>query len=393
MLALALIILSGCEQKKGTDFLSEAEEGLLKERLVDATQRYKRLVEQFGKKETIPYTYINSQVSGVDPVSWTSGFFPGSLWYLYEYTGENFWKEQAGEFTSKLKEQQFNKATHDLGFMMYCSYGNGYRLTNDPEYKQILIRSAESLCSRYSPKTGLIRSWDFGGWWKEYPVIIDNMMNLELILWASSVTDDSLFKQIAVSHSLNTMKAHYRPDKSCYHVVDFDSISGKSLNKGTLQGFSDSSSWARGQAWGLYGFTFMYRETGDSIFLKHAEEIADYILSQADNEDPVPCWDYSVANIPGEEKDASAGSVIASALLEIYSLTNNPRYINASKKLLLALSGPEYFASDGENGGFLLKHSVANKPAGEGIDVPLNYADYYYLEAVIKMLNLENGRG
>ena len=389
-LMVALALFAGCGNMKNAGFLSDQEEALLERRLDEALVHYEGIIREFTDSAKIPYTLANGQISGVPPSSWVSGFFPGTLWYLYEYTREDFWKEKAEYFTSKLEKQQYNRGTHDLGFMMYCSYGNAYRLSADPGYKKILINSAESLSSRYSETTGLIRSWDFGGWWEEYPVIIDNMMNLELLMWAAGETGDQKYLEIAMNHTRNTMEEHYRDDYSCYHVVDYDTITGEVLGRGTLQGYSDSSSWSRGQAWGLYGFTMMSRETGDQDLLDFTEEIAGYLLSVM-AEDPVPLWDYSVPDPTTEEKDASAGSIMASAFIDLYELTKNEVYLGAAKELLLKLSGPDYFNTDIKNGGFLLKHCVGHKPAGSAIDVPLSYADYYYVEAIFRMLEIENG--
>lgn len=390
LLIIAFSLFSGCRDAKDTGYLKDGEEALLLSRMDEAMLHYRAILMEFTDSTKIPYTAVHGKVSGVGPSSWVSGFFPGTLWYLYEYSGEDFWKEQAEHYTSMLEEQQFNRGTHDLGFMIYCSYGNGYRLCDKPEYEQILINSAESLCSRYMEETGLIRSWDFGGWWEEYPVIIDNMMNLEMLMWAAEKTGDERYSNIAMSHAEKTMVEHYRDDYSCYHVVDYDTITGEVLGRGTLQGYSDSSSWARGQAWGFYGFTMMSRETGDEDLLGFAGELADYLMSQM-GEDPVPLWDYDVPNPAVEERDASAGSIMASAFLDLYELSGEEKYMDAAKKLIMKLSGEDYFASPDENGGFLIKHSVAHKPAGTGIDVPLSYTDYYYVEAVKKLLKIEHG--
>lgn len=389
LVIVALILFAGCGDVKDAGYLSDGEETLLHRRLDEAMLRYRAILEEYTDSTKIPYTVKDGQISGVQPSSWVSGFFPGTMWYLYEYSGEEFWREKAEHYTTMLEDQQYNRGTHDLGFMMYCSYGNGYRLDEKPEYKKVLMNSAESLCSRYSEKTGVIRSWDFAGWWEEYPVIIDNMMNLELLMWAARESGDEKYKDIALDHTQNTMEEHYRDDYSCYHVVDYDTINGKVLGRGTLQGYSDSSSWARGQAWGLYGFTMMCRETGDEDFLGFTEKVAGYLISQM-GEDPVPLWDYSVPDPAVEENDASAGAIQASAYIQLYELTGDEKYVDAAKALLLRLSAEDYFASSNENGGFLLKHSVGYKPAGLGIDVPLSYTDYYYVEALINLLKIEN---
>lgn len=369
--------------------LNKTEKELLINRLNIATKNYKKIINSTQKNIQLPYTFEDGKIGSVKPAGWVSGFFPGTLWYLFEYTKDDYWKEKADYYSSLLNNQQFNTNTHDLGFMMYCSYGNGYRLTGNQEYKKILLKSSESLSTRFSNKVGTIRSWDFAGWWEEYPVIIDNMMNLEMLLWASKNGGEQRFSEIAKEHSQHTIKYHYRKNFSCFHVVDYDSISGVPLHKGTFQGASDESSWARGQAWGLYGFTMMSHETGETEFLKQAENIANYIISEI-AQDPIPCWDFSLKTDKSEEKDASAGAIIASALVELYEQTGSPEYLENAKRIVFKLSEPEYFDSKGEIGGFLLKHSVANKPQDSGIDIPLNYADYYYVEAILKLLKIDD---
>ena len=327
-------------------------------------------------------------VKAVPPQSWTSGFFPGSLWYLYEYTGDEAIRERAERFTANLAEQQFNCGTHDIGFMMFCSYGNGYRLAPDSLKREVLIHSARSLMTRFHPETGVIRSWDKEvrpGW--VYPVIIDNMMNLELLLWAWKETDDESFLRVAESHADRTMANHFRPDGSSFHVVNYDPENGAVLSQGTFQGYSDDSSWARGQAWGLYGYTCMARYTGESRYLAHACKIADYITSWPDMpQDKIPYWDYLAGPDPeaGAPRDASAAAVTASALLELAALSGRPAYRQYAEDILRSLSSPAYTAPVGTNGRFLLRHSVTSYPTGAEIDRPLDYADYYYLEALLR---------
>lgn len=327
------------------------------------------------------------------PGDWTCGFFPGSLWYMYEYTGNKIWKKRAATWTGFLKKVQYKSTTHDLGFMMYCSYGNGYRLTNDSSYKPILVQTSKTLIKRFNPKTGVIKSWDRQPWnqkW-QYPVIIDNMMNLEMLYWATRATGDSVYYKIAKTHAMTTLKNHFRSDYSCYHVVDYDSITGKVIQKNTHQGVSDESSWARGQGWGLYGFTMCYRETKDPVFLNHAEKIAEYILNHPNlPNDMVPYWDFNAIDIPNSPRDASAASLIASALLELstYPVKNKTSYFRFAEKILTNLSTEKYTAKIGTNNSFILKHCTGNFPAGTEIDKPLSYGDYYYLEALIRYNNL-----
>ncbi len=322
---------------------------------------------------------------------WTSGFFPGELWYMYEYTKDDFWKEKAREQTELLEQEKWNGGTHDMGFKMYCSYGNGYRLTQDSGYKDILLQSAYTLIRRYNPKVGCIRSWDHNRDKWQYPVIIDNMMNLELLFWAFRTNGDSTFYQVAVDHARTTMKNHFRKDYSSYHVIDYDTLTGAVLHKNTHQGYSDASAWSRGQAWGLYGYTMCYRETGLPEFLERAKQIASYIFSNPTlPDDLIPYWDYNAPGIPDEPRDVSAATVTASALYELsmYDETNRTGYVDRADRILENLTN-RYRASVGKDCGFLLLHSTGSKTHGSEVDVPIVYADYYYLEALLRKAKLE----
>ncbi|MEO6523741.1 MAG: glycoside hydrolase family 88 protein [Mucilaginibacter sp.] len=321
---------------------------------------------------------------------WCSGFFPGILWELYEYTGNLKWKTAAQHWTAMLEKEQYNISTHDLGFMLYCSYGNGYKLTKNKNYKNILKNGAKSLATRYNANVGLIRSWDTFGKYR-FPVIIDNMMNLEFLMWASKHGTTNNYKGICISHADKTLQNHFRSDGSCYHVVCY-SDSGMVLAKKNHQGFQDESAWARGQAWALYGFTVMYRETGKEKYLEVANKAASYILNNPNlPKDKIPYWDYLAPNIPNEERDASAAAVIASALLELqrYVPTKRVYYVQSAKKIIRSLSSPQYKAGLGENNYFILKHSVGAKTLGKEVDKPLVYADYYYLEALLRLAAIE----
>ncbi len=317
---------------------------------------------------------------------WCSGFFGGSLWFLYEQTKDNKWKEAAHRWTMAVAKEQYNTNTHDLGFMLYCPFGNGYRLTQNPEYKAIMLNGAKSLATRFDSKIGLIKSWNNlkGGY--NYPVIIDNMMNLELLFWAAKQTGNMDFYNLSTTHADNTIKHHYRPDNSSYHVVCYDSA-GAILAKKTHQGAADESAWARGQVWGMYGFVTMYRETKDQNYLEQARKIADFVLNHPNlPANKIPYWDMNAPNIPNEERDASAAAIAASGLLELskYGGQNAQFYFNSAVKILESLSSPIYKAAIGTNNYFILKHSVGNKPAKSEVDVPLIYADYYYLEALLR---------
>ncbi|RFZ85392.1 glucuronyl hydrolase [Mucilaginibacter terrenus] len=315
---------------------------------------------------------------------WCSGFYPGTLLELYEQTHDVALKTEADRILKLLEKEQYNTHTHDLGFMMYCSFGNANRLSPNSQYKQILLNSAKSLSTRFNPAVGCIKSWDSKP--SDFLVIIDNMMNLELLFWATRETGDSSFYKIAVTHANTTMKNHYRPDYSSYHVINYDAQTGAVKEKKTAQGFANESAWARGQAWGLYGFTVMYRETKDKKYLDEANRIAGFILNNPNlPADKIPYWDFNATNIPNALRDASAGAIMASALLELARYTDKQdgrKYFNAAEIVLKSLSSPQYKAKPGTNGGFILQHSVGHFPAGTEVDVPLTYADYYFLEAM-----------
>ncbi len=321
---------------------------------------------------------------------WTSGFFPGSLWYMYEYTKDPVWLEAARRYTSYLEQVQYYTGTHDVGFMINDSYGNGYRITGDTSYRSVIVQTARSLVTRFNPAVGCIRSWSFHSQW-QYPVIIDNMMNLELLFNATRISGDSTFYKVAVTHANTTMKNHFRDDCSSYHVIDYDTITGAVLNKHTHQGYAHHSSWARGQAWGLYGYTAMYRETGDKAYLDQAEKIAASIFSQKSMPaDLIPYWDYNAPGIPGEPRDVSAATITASALYELSTMgtARSGQYLAWADTIIGNLTA-NYRAQTGANYGFLLLHSVGNKPGDSEIDTPLNYADYYFLEALLRKESLK----
>lgn len=327
---------------------------------------------------------------------WTSGFFPGVLWLLYENTQDSILKIYADNFTRRLEKDDYGIWDHDIGFMIYCSYGNAYRITQDNYYKGIIERATDALASRFDSTVGCILSWDNASWnnqW-EFPVIIDNMMNLEILMWSGSEFANPHFKYIAETHSATTSDNHYRDDFSSFHVVSYDTISGLPELKHTAQGYNHESAWARGQAWGLYGFTMMYRESGNVKFLKQAEGIADFLIHHPNlPEDKIPYWDFNAPNIPYALKDVSAGAIMCSALLELSTLTekaNSVSYYEVATKQLLTLCSDDYLAKVDENGFFILKHGVGHMPNNSEIDVPLSYADYYFVEALMRYKNISS---
>ena len=346
---------------------------------------------KIGKPDLVsPRTLDKGQLKMVNSRDWTSGFFPGQLWFLYEYTGKDEWKSESQNFTANLEREKFNAGSHDMGFKIYCSFGTGYRLTKNPNYRDIIIQSAKTLSTRFRPITGTIRSWDHNADKWGFPVIIDNMMNLELLFAATRLSGDSSFYKIAVSHANTTMKNHFRPDNSSYHVLDYDTLTGKVLAKNTAQGFSDESAWARGQSWGLYGFTMCYRETKDPDYLQQADRIAAFILNHPNlPKDMVPYWDYNAPNIPNEPRDASAAAILASGLYELSTYSTNGKWYRKMADKIVESLTKNYRSPVGENKGFILLHSTGHLPGKSEIDVPIDYADYYYLEALLRSKKLK----
>ncbi|MDR2682439.1 MAG: glycoside hydrolase family 88 protein [Dysgonamonadaceae bacterium] len=393
---LSLTISCQGEQQKKTEFI--------RENVAFAVAQTDRLLQAAGEPtgKNYPRTMKSSgELAVTNMYDWTSGFFPGNLWYLYELTDDARWKAAAEKWTVSLDPLKTHTGTHDLGFMMYCSYGNAERLAPNAGYQEVLIESANSLCSRFSEKTGVIKSWNSFRPWNDtvlfrYPVIIDNMMNLEMLFYASKVSGDKKYYDIAVKHADATLKNHFREDFSTYHVLAYDTASPRVLGKYTGQGFSDNSTWARGQAWAIYGFTMVYRETRDPKYLDVAIRATDFYLKHLP-EDFVPFWDFNAGEAgytPGSRsyaaefhekpRDASAAAIVCSALFELSGYANRPEYRDSAVKMLHSLASPAYRAALGSNADFLLMHSVGSIPHQSEIDKPLVYADYYFLEALIR---------
>ena len=414
-----------CAQKKD----------IIQENVDYAKDQLAYLIEaaQEGDTLRIPSTFKNGAIEFVPTDDWVSGFFAGTLWYMYELTGDEYYAQLAQKHTEILHDIQFLEWHHDVGFMVYDSYGNGRRLKNIEAYDTVLVNTAKSLSTRFRPAAGILQSWntDNPAHWQSYrgwdcPVIIDNMMNLELLFKVSEMTGDDTYKNIAISHADKTLANHYRDDFSTYHVVDYDDETGEVRNQHTAQGIANGSRWARGQAWSIYGFTVAYRFTQDEKYLQRAKDVANYLLVVEDNmpEDLVPLWDFDIVeyanNLPQDEflypnlkdkdlpkqyteiRDVSSAAIIASALYELYWHTKDEFYKEKADKMIESLSAAPYRAELGTNGGFILKHSVgslphsllnieAGRPNDHNIDVPLNYADYYFLEALIRKGRVEKG--
>lgn len=344
-----------------------------------------------GRPGLLPRTLqADGSLMTCTPDWWTSGFFPGVLWYMAEYTGDSAVLHRAREFTARVESQKLVTDNHDVGFMIFCSFGNGYRLTGDTAYREVIRTGARSLSTRFNPRIGAIRSWDPAPWTQQwqYAVIIDNMMNLEILTWTARTFGMPELDRIARVHANTTMRHHFRDDFSTYHVVSYDTVTGQPDVKHTAQGYSHGSMWARGQAWGLYGFTMMFRETGDSAYLRQARSMADLVIGHPRfPSDGIPYWDFDAPGIPDDLRDASAGAIMCSALLELGRFVDPERaerYLRVAETQLTTLCSPAYLAEKGTNGNFILKHGVGHRPAGSEVDVPLTYADYYFVEAMMR---------
>ncbi|HTE10151.1 MAG TPA: glycoside hydrolase family 88 protein [Chitinophagaceae bacterium] len=326
---------------------------------------------------------------------WCSGFWPGVLWYVYEYTKTDQAKTAAAGFSHSLFPLADTAAIdHDLGFQTYCSIGNAYRLTADAGYKKVLLKAADTLAKLFNPRVGTILSWPRKvpgvDWPLRHNTIMDNMINLELLFWASKNGGDKKLYDMAVSHAATTMKNHFRSDYTSYHVVVYDTATGKKLKSITHQGYSDASMWARGQSWAIYGFTMVYRETKDQQFLTFAQKVSDVYLKKLPA-DLIPYWDFNAPGIPNAPRDASAAAITASALLELSTFVTNKTkakiYRRKAEQMLASLSSNHY-QSGNTNNAFLL-HSTGHQPDGTEIDASIMYADYYYIEALLRLKKLQ----
>ncbi|HEY4107663.1 GH39 family glycosyl hydrolase [Puia sp.] len=359
-----------------------------------ADEQYHYLMKQVPEG-VMPRSFAHDSLRTCTSENWVAGFYPGTLLELYEATKDQSLYDEALRKLPLMDSQQYNTNTHDLGFMLNCSYGMLYRLKPDEKTKQLLLNAAHSLSTRFNPKVGCLRSWGKSNDTSSFRVIIDNMINLELLMWASKTTGDTSFSHIAVTHANTTMRNHFRPDYSSYHVVVYNPQTGAVMKKQTAQGAGDESAWARGQSWGLYGYTMMYRYTHDRRYLDQAQHIAAFLLNNPNlPADKIPYWDYNAPGIPNAERDASAGAVLASGLIELSRYSKGPlakRYLGTADTILHSLASPAYTAPYGKNGGFLLEHSVANMNKNTEVNSPLPYADYYYVEALLRMKEITRG--
>ncbi len=382
----------GCSSTKNDEISA-----LIAENIENAKVQIGQLVKVSEEGDTIriPSTFRDGKNFFVSPEDWVSGFFAGSLWYMYELTGDETWATKAKAHTDILESIQYLTWHHDVGFMVYDSFGNGLRLKGAEGYESVIVNAAKSLSTRFRPAAGVLQSWNTDKGWQsqrgwECPVIIDNMMNLEILFNATKMTGDSTYYNIAVSHADKTIENHFREDYSSFHVVDYDPETGAVRGKYTAQGYSDESAWARGQAWAIYGYVVAYRHTGFERYLEQAKNIEKFIFNDENlPEDMVPYWDFDCPDIPNTYRDVSSAAIIASAMYELYTITGEKDYLKKADTIITSLSSPAYRAEQGTNGGFILMHSVSSIPHGAGIDVPLNYADYYFLEALIRRKNIK----
>ena len=387
---ISLIVMTVATAMAIPAHAAESVAAMVERDVARAAAQYTLLLKNMQDRPGFPRAFEQGSVTDVSVKDWTAGFFPGTLWYLFEATGMPAWRDAAVRYTALTAPAKFDKSQHDLGFMLGSGYGNGYRLTGDPAYRDALLAGATTLMTRFNPKVGAIQSWDVSqrsAW--TYPVIIDNMMNLGLLTWAAQASGDAQYHAVAVAHADTTLAHHFRPDGSSVHLVDYDPTTGAVRARVTVQGAADGSAWARGQAWGLYGYTEMYRATGQADYLAQAQRIARFYMDHPRMPaDKVPYWDFDAPAIPRAPRDASAAAIASSALLALATLSDAAsaaRYRDFAEQSLRSLSSSAYLAAAGENGGFLLKHSTGHLPAGKEIDVPLNYADYYFLEALLRL--------
>ena len=393
LLCISVLAFFSCQSKpKADDFLTGEIENIEAQHTLQTD-----IIEKHGSFIN-PRTIKDGKIVYVPIDDWCSGFFPGTMWLDYDLTGKDKWKNLAEKYSAAIDSVKYLKWHHDVGFMIGCSYLTGYRLCPTEAYKDVIVEAAKSLSTRFRPSAGVIQSWNTDRGWQakrgwECPVIIDNMMNLELLFEATCLSGDSTFYNIAVSHADATMKNHFRADNSCYHVVDYSLEDGSVRSRQTAQGYADESAWARGQAWAIYGFTVCYRYTHNVAYLEQAQKTLDFMLTNKNMpEDLVPYWDLDAPKIPEEPRDASAAACIASALYEMAKYCPEKNYKEVADKIVSSLASPAYKAKVGTNGNFILMHSVGSIPHGAEIDVPLNYADYYYEEALIRKRNTENNK-
>ncbi|SIS48215.1 unsaturated chondroitin disaccharide hydrolase [Zobellia uliginosa] len=390
ILFASFLMFSCASQKKET--VQFSPERILDENVkkIKDVQKTVKSVDQFPRN--IPKGQTQWETVGAR--DWCSGFWPGVLWYAYEQSNDPELKQGAMKSTEALRQIAYSPAeNHDIGFMLYCSYGNGYRLTGNEDYKNVLLAAADTLATLYNPKVGSILSWPIKKSEFDHNTIVDNMMNLELLFWAAKNGGSKDLYDLSESHARVTMDYLVREDGSMFHLGSFDSETGKFLKGMTHQGYADDSMWARGQSWGIYGFAIAYRETGNEDFLKTSIKLADHFLKRLP-EDGIPYWDFDDPKIPNSPKDASAAAVAACGMLELSELVEGTglkqKYLDAAEGLLEKLSSDTYLSRDANQA--LLLHSTGHHPNNSEIDMPIVYADYYYMEALLRLKRLKSSK-
>ena len=396
VLALCIVLAGmniSCSTKKDSNIFD------VNEALIYCNNQILRTLSEIGDNTMMPRNIMDSltrwRLVNVSIGEWTVGFFPGILWYNYENTKHESMKNHALHNTYLLEPLTRQSAhDHDLGFQLFCSYGNAYRLTGNEKYKQIILNAADTLATLFNPKIGTMLSWPREVKPRNWPhnTIVDNMMNLEMLFWASKNGGNKDLYDIAVRHAETTMKYGFRDDGGNHHVAVYDTVNGHFIKGVTHQGYADNTIWARGQAWGIYGYTMVYRETGDKRFLRFAEKITDLYLRRLPENEWVPFWDFDAPNIPNEPRDASAAAIVASALLELFQLTDNDEkaaiYKNAAIKMLETLSSDKFQSRETKPS--LLLHSTGHWPNKSEVNASIIYADYYYIEALMKLKVIVN---
>lgn len=354
-------------------------------------QRYQTFLNYQPDSLAFPRSFYleKNEVNKKPSKDWTSGFYAGNLWQIYEITGDEKYNILAQKWTAFIEKEKYNDKTHDMGFKVFCSFGQGLKHTDNQDYKDIIVKSSQTLSTRFNDTVGSIRSWDFNKKNWDFPVIIDNMMNLEMLFEATKISKDSTYHKIAVQHANTTLKNHFRENNSTWHVLDYNPTTGTVRMRVTHQGIADNSSWARGQGWAIYGYTMAYRYTKDKRYLAQAEATAKFYLEHKNlRKDGIPYWDFNDPDIPKAPRDVSAGALIASAMVEMYQYTNNQKYLEYSKKVVKTLMSEEYILEDDIKAPFILKHSTGNYPKNDEIDEPIVYADYYFLETLLRLKSL-----
>ncbi len=353
--------------------------------MAQATRKALREPDNARRRRVSPRTETDGKLSLVHPHDWCSGFFPGSLWQMYEWTRDRQWRAEAVSFTWPIEEAKVYRGTHDLGFMIFDSFGRAMDLTGEESFRDVVLQTARTLITRYKPSVGCIRSWDFNADVWQCPVIIDNMLNLELLFRATQLTGDSTYHRIAVSHANTTMKNHFRDDFSTFHVVDYDTITGEVRMRCTSQGEADDSWWSRGQAWAIYGYAMCYRFTRDEAYLRQSQAVADWWMKlDAMPDDLIPYWDMRSRDIPNTSRDAAAATIIASGLYELAHHLGEEQgqtYRAYADRIVQSLYD-HYRAEPGTHNGFVLLHSTGHHPDNYEVDAPLSYTDYFWLEAL-----------